>query len=224
MQGYFRALHLDESTSCNVQLCAYWDPKYDGPGLQCSVGSNRLTYDWKLVTGTWPGIPTSDKHPNGTIIALIGCELKNGPDSYGVVYVDDITMINEAYPASVSVPVPNTPCSPVTVTTTTPTLTSTSATSNPSSTSCPDLTPLESTVVGLEHRLGQVDNAAQTMNSNLATRIKIMQDYISYWNAQPNDGSCGFYVGSVIEAYEFALTQLLADRSDLENVISSAQG
>jgi hypothetical protein len=134
-------------------------------------------------------------------------------------------MINEAYPASVFLTVPNsTPCSPVTITTTTLTLTSTSTTPNPSSTKCPDLTPLESTVVGLEHRLGQVDDAAQTMNSNLLTRIKTMQDYISYWDAQLKDGFCGFYVGSVIEAYEFALTQLLADQSDLEDVMSSAQG
>jgi len=210
-----------------------------GSATYCN-GRVTLTSNYTLVTGVFPATPGSNgaSTASGTLRASWYCEAPSGGAiSQVVLYADDINLINQANPAAASLPIPNpTPCNSVVVPTTTSAATSTpspttttntcpspSSTTCPACQTCPDQTSLQSTVAGLEQRLVGVDNAAELMESKLKQRILSTQTLFNYWDAQPKDGACGYYLAKVLDAYEYALTQLSADLSDLASVVSVAQ-
>lgn len=114
----FMRIATSYQVSCTAKLCVSWASAIgEAPGTYCSDG-HQLTSNYTMIQSTYPANINKDHLTNASISIQVGCAplpLPTDSDPFelsqqipsAVIYVDDVVMINQAYPDAYALPTAN---------------------------------------------------------------------------------------------------------------------
>ena len=238
-QGYFKAAQLND-TVCYIQMCVIWG--HDGSnesGGQCADAQLNSATDYIQLSGTYPANTDSNRATEAVVYLNPSCHQVNyqAPGS-GILYMDDIVMINNAYPQAAALPTanptPTTACASVSIT---PNATGTGGGSNSGGSgsngggsssgggsnggsSCPKCTipqSLQNDVFNLGNQITGLQYIIQGEMDNIQSQMAYYQQQVS--DAQANPSLCNI---NLVVA-QSALSRLQSEQSVLSILQSTYQ-
>jgi len=238
-QGHFKAAQLN-NTVCYIQICFIWghDGWY-GSGGQCADAQLDTAIDCIQLSGTYPANTDFNRATEAVVYLNPSCHQVNyqAPGS-GILYIDDIVMINNAYPQAAALPTANpTPTTACTSVSITPSATGTGGGSNSGGSgsngggsssgsgssggnSCPKCTipqSLQNKVFNLGNQITGLQNIIQGEMDNVQSQMTYFQQQVSDAQANPTLRNINLVVAQA------ALSRLQSEQSVLSILQSTYQ-